>query len=177
MKLILGLACFGLTILFSIPSFAEVTSVYTDLSEKSCVIIPSSGEPEDQGGFQCKGPAGYKLKIHYSDLRASLVVVSPDNKEHDLDFYRIITSQFSSLGPKAEWRLKKTKTGSTPIAVITRIFFNENTETGTSQKTSYLAVAKITKDKICVTNRIKANGKENTLARDAADKALNQSCL
>lgn len=79
---------------------SEAHSLYTEISDKGCTLIPASGEPGDEeDGLRCKGPAGYQLLALSGDLRATVTVVAPDGKEHALDFWDVITRGFSSLGP------------------------------------------------------------------------------
>lgn len=63
-----------------------------------------------------------------------------------------------------------------PIALIVRVYANENPYSP-SERTSYLAVAKITPEKICVTERIKDGAKVNEAARQAANASAEKPCL
>jgi hypothetical protein len=63
-----------------------------------------------------------------------------------------------------------------PIALIVRVYANENPD-APEQRTSYLAVAKITPEKICVTTKIKASQTANAEARRAADASAAKPCL
>ncbi|MCG3205191.1 MAG: hypothetical protein KCHDKBKB_01910 [Elusimicrobia bacterium] len=154
-------------------SAGDITSTYTELSSKECIALPSREEPiGEEGGLRCKGPSGYEVMTSYGDARASVSVITPDGKQHHLNYWDVVTHYFSSLGPRAEWRMK----GGIPSALIVRVIAHENPEQP-SETTSYLAVAKITKDQICVTDRIKADGKENISARKAADVSQGKECL
>ena len=103
-------------------------------------------------------------------------MIAPDGKQHDLDYWTVITHHFSSVGEKAEWRLDVAGSSKTPIALIVRVNAYENPDRP-EEVTSYLAVAKITKDSICVTDRIQASGTENVAARGAGDSAADAVCL
>jgi hypothetical protein len=63
-----------------------------------------------------------------------------------------------------------------PVALIVR--FNTSEDPANPDKlSSYLAVAKITDDAICVTARISPGATANQDARRAADQAGKQPCL
>ena len=132
---------------------APARSVYTEISEPGCALIPSSEEPNEEDGLRCKGPAGYELLALSGDLRATVTVVAPDGKEHALEFWDVITGGFSTLGPRAEWRVRDGD--GVPQALIVRVFASEDPD-NPDRKTSWLAVAKITPEAICVTDRIAA---------------------
>lgn len=155
----------------------ESSSVYTEISAKHCKVLPASGEPGDEeDGLRCKGPGGYEILVVYGDLRASVTVVAPDGSQHELDYWSVVTHAFSSLGPRAEWRVHEDGRAIVPHALVVRV--NAQEDAGNPQrKTSYLAVAKITPGKICVTDRIKPGAAQNVEARIAADDAGSKVCL
>jgi hypothetical protein len=158
----------------ALPLFAYVPasdSVYTDLASTRCKTIETS----DEGAFslqKCPGVAGYELLVEDADSRQSVTVVSPDGKKHPLNYWQVITTGFSSLGEKAEWRVEKKGGKLRPFALIVRVNANENPEKP-AQKTSYLAVTKITDEHICVTDKVQTNEE----ARRAADAAADKPCL
>ena len=155
----------------------EPRSVYTEISQPPCALLPASGEPGDEeDGLRCKGPAGWDLLALSGDLRASVTLVAPDGKEHPLDYWRVITGSFSTLGPRAEWRVREIDGRPVPHALVVRVFANEDPD-HPERRTSYLAVAKITALETCVTARIAAGADDNTRAREAADAAAARPCL
>jgi hypothetical protein len=146
-------------------------SVYTDLASARCKTI----ETHEEGGGsvqKCPGVAGYELLVEDDDSRQSVTVVSPDGKKHPLNYWHVITTAFSSLGEKAEWRVEKKGGKVRPFALIVRVNASENPEKP-EQTTSYLAVAKITAAKVCVTDKVKTNEE----ARAAADASADKRCL
>jgi hypothetical protein len=150
-------------------------SVYTSLSSKNCKTIKV--DKEGEGSVQsCAGIAGYKLLVEEGDLRQSITVVTPKGKKHELNYWQVITGGFSSLGEKAEWRVVKSKGKIVPVALIVRVNASEDPEDA-KKITSYLAVAKITAQKICVTDKIHPSATQNEEARRAADSSANKSCL
>ena len=155
---------------FCVTSGAQIRSVYTSVGEKSCKTIRT--EPEDGAEYEgeCPGVGGYKLRLLEGDLRQSLDVVTPAKKNYQLAFWNI-SSAFSYIGSRIEWRIK----GKSPIAVIARFNASEDPE-NPEKRTSYLVVAKISKDQICVTDLIKPSRTQNADARKAADSSASRPC-
>lgn len=147
-------------------------STYTDLAPEKCRTLKAE---QDYGATtqQCPGIAGYRLLVEDFDGRQSITVVSPDGRQHPLNFSQTITSSFATVGKKAEWRLGPNKQ---PLALIVRVYANENPDKP-AQQTQYLSVSKVTGNTICVTDKIKNSGTMNETARDAADSAANRACL
>jgi hypothetical protein len=167
-------AAIGLLVCAGVASAADpARSFYTDISEKKCKLIAPSGEPEDDGGLSCHGPAGYSLLALSNDLRATVNVVTPDGTETPLEFYNVITGHFSTLGPRAEWRVGN---DGIPYALIVRVSASEDPE-DPRKKTSYLAVARIGTEAICVTDRIDPGPDDNARARAAADASHTRPCI
>ena len=160
----------------SIPT-EKYTSIYTSISKGNCRAVSTDDEIESTV-LECNGIANYTLKILIEDARQSITVISPQKKEFPLDYWQVITPYFSFLGDKAEWRILKTNNKITPISLIVRVNATEQkTVDGEIKQVSYLAVAKITPKKICVTNKIPPIKNANKIARLAADKSTNKPCL
>lgn len=149
----------------------SITSVYTPLSK--CKTVATG---QDSSTQVCPGVGGYKLRLEYADVRESITVVSPNGKQHQLDFWSVISSAFSNVGQKAEWRVATRKGKLVPLALIVRFNASENSVDSTKE-TSYLAVAKITPLKICVTDKIAPGATANEEARRAADASSDKPCL
>ena len=151
-------------------SAGAIRSVYTSLGESECRVVRRD---EETGGTtsRCPGAAGYALMVHDDDARMSIDVVAPGGRTHRLRYWAVITSAFSSLGPRAEWRMRDGK----PIALIVRVNAFENPEVP-DRATSYLAVAKITPGETCVTDRIPPGADANEAARRAADSSATRRC-
>ena len=101
---------------------------------------------------------------------------TPQGKEHSLDLWSVVSGGFSSLGPKAEWRIATQKRKSVPVALILRYNASENPE-APDKRTSYLAVAKITATEICVVEKISPGPTANEDARRSADASSTKPCL
>jgi hypothetical protein len=153
----------------------SITSAYTDTSGKGCRTIEYHKETGDIVQI-CPGVAGYKLQVEEGDARMSVTVVAPGGRKSALSYWNVITHGFSSLGDKAEWRIRQVKGKSVPLALIVRVNASENPE-APEKTTSYLAVAKITRQKTCVTDKIGPSAQANEEARRAADSAATRPCL
>jgi hypothetical protein len=161
-------AVFALALTASADS---VTSVYSSLYK--CKLVTSGHDYSTQA---CVGVGGYNLRLEYADARESITVISPNGRKHPLNFWQVISSGFSSVGQKAEWRVTRRNGKLVPIGLIVRFDASENPE-DSSKVTSYLAVAKITSQKICVTDKIPPSTTANEDARRAADASANKPCL
>jgi len=149
-------------------------SVYTPLGDKQCRTIKSHEAGDEGFEARCRGTAGYNLLLSEGDLRQNIVVITPQGKEHSLELWSVVSSGFSSVGPKAEWRIA-TQTRK-PVALILRYNANEDA-TQPNKLLSYLVVTKITATEICVTDKISPSPTANEDARRAADASSTKSCL
>ena len=152
------------------------SSVYTPLDEKQCKTLKSP-DPE-MGDYEgrCRGAAGYTLLVTEGDLRQNVTVVTPKGAKHSLELWDVISGGFSTVGPRAEWRMAKQDGKLVPVALIIRYNANEDPESPNKQS-SYLAVTNITDAEICVTDKINPGPKANEDARRAADMAATKPCL
>jgi hypothetical protein len=153
----------------------SVDSIYTDLSSPHCKTVTVDKET-GSSVKKCPGVAGYSLLVEDDDARQSVTVLSPDGKRHALNYWQVITPAFSTVGDKAEWRVERKGGKVRPIALIVRVYANEN-PAAPNERTSYLAVAKITAEKVCVTARVKGGARANEEARRAADASADKPCL
>ena len=147
-------------------------SVYTSLGEKQCRTLKSAMDGDDGYEARCRGTAGYTLLLSEGDLRQNITVVTPQGTKHSLDLWSVISGGFSSVGPRAEWRIIRQK----PAALILRYNASEDPDQP-NKLTSYLAVTKITASEICVTDKIPPGATANEDARRAADAAASKPCL
>lgn len=156
---------------FANADTGAIHSVYTSLADDDCPVLEAD-EESGSSVARCAGVAGYALKVLDGDARVSVDVITPDGREHPLDYWSVITQGFSGLGPRAEWRMR----GERPFALIVRVNANETTDEGTMRRVSYLAVAKITSSAICVTDRILPAADANEAARRAAETSAGRPC-
>lgn len=172
----LSFMIFLIVICFATASAQSITSVYTNLTGKQCKTLKQSN---DEGGSyegQCPGVAGYKLLVQEGDLRQNIVVITPAGKKKSLELWSVVGSGFSSLGNKAEWRLKGPGAKASPIALIIR--YNVANPEDSTKSTSWLAVVRIGSDpaQICVTETIAPGADQNVKAREAADNSASKPC-
>jgi hypothetical protein len=158
----------------ALPAGDAIDSVYTDIADSKCATIAVD---EEAGGAtqRCPGIAGYALLVEDDDARMSVTVVAPNGEQHPLNYWQVVTTAFSTLGPKAEWRVTQQNGEFAPLALIVRVNANESDDPGVI--TSYLAVAKITPQATCVTDKIAPGADMNLRARRAADSSAGRPCL
>jgi hypothetical protein len=155
--------------LFSTSAVGQIKSLYTGLTAKDCKA--TSVPVEDGYTGICPGVAGYTLELLEGDSRQTVNVMAPDKKKHELEFWSNVSSGFSSLGAKAEWRMK----GKVPVALIMRYNASENPD-DSSKITSYLVVVKISKTDVCIIDIIKPSKTQNIEARKLADTPSKRIC-
>ena len=166
-----------LTVLACTAAAAQANrSFYTALGDKTCRTIKSAEAGDEGYEGRCRGTAGYSLLLSEGDLRQNITVITPEGKKHSLDLWDVISGGFSSVGPKAEWRLAMQNGKPKPVGLIVRYNASENPDKP-DNRTSYLAVAKITSTEICVTDKIFSGPKANEDARRAADASSTKPCL
>ena len=151
-------------------------SVYTPIGGKQCRTLKPAEAGDEGYEARCRGAAGYSLILSEGDLRQDITVITPKGKEHSLELWTVVSSGFSSVGPKVEWRLATQKGKTAPVALIVRYNASEDPE-APNKLMSYLAVAKITANEICITEKISPGPKANEEARRAADVASTKPCL
>lgn len=152
------------------------TSVYTNLDGPPCKTLKSDSSGAGSYEGQCPGVAGYKLLVQEGDLRQNIVVVTPTGKKQSLELWNVVGSSFSSLGKKAEWRIKGAGKKAVPVALIVR--YNVANPEDSAKGTSWLAIIKIDNDatQICVTDSIAPGAGQNEKARQAADTSASKTC-
>lgn len=151
-------------------------SAYTPLGDKQCRKLKSAEAGDDGYEGRCPGVAGYALLLSEGDLRQNITVVTPKGAKHSLELWDVISGGFSSVGPKAEWRMAMQNGKLAPVALIVRYNASENPDQP-NKLSSYLAVSKITATEICVTDKILPGPNANEDARRAADTAATKPCL
>ncbi len=162
-----------------LPTVAPANSIYTDLNDKVCKEVKPG--PGDDGSIykgECPGTAGYKVVNMATDHTQALTITDPAGKSHDVDFRGPLgTAADVFLGDKLEWRMTGKDKDAKPYSFIVRV--NVQKEPGKYDKQdSNLAVVKISKDSICVTDFVKPSEKEqNVKARELSDTAASRPCL
>ena len=174
----LGAFCALLLLLAVVGTVAGQTnkSMYTPLGDKQCRKLKSAEAGDDGYEGRCRGVAGYALLLSEGDLRQNITVITPKGAKHSLELWDVISGGFSSVGPKAEWRVAMQNGKLSPVALIVRYNASENPDQP-DKLSSYLAVSKITATEICVTDKILPGPNANEDARRAADTAATKPCL
>jgi hypothetical protein len=123
----------------------------------------------------CSPKRSPKVNFRTSVDRDSVTVITPDGRQHPLNFSKTISKgAFATLGQKAEWRVISRNGKDVPIALIVRVDVEAVDGKKKKQKSkSYLAVAKISEQGICVTGSV--DGLED--ARGMADSSASKPCL
>ena len=155
------------------PALAQsgFTSAYTDIDLDQCLVL----DADDFGAsWACPGYKGFPLMVQEGDLRFGLQYGFNVDK-NDAGFQTL--PPFNNIGPKLEWRLSKASGRWLPIATILR-YFTADPETG-EDKGQVLVVTQIVEGNTCHIAYVDAlaNSNANELARAAADKAGDFTCL
>ena len=156
----------------SVCRAAPLESVYSDLVSAKCKVVKEDVEFQEE---KCGGVGGYSLLSIYSDQRQSVTIVSPQGKEFPLNYWEVVTPRMAHIGDKAEWRVAKENGKVIPKALIVRVTAPANESNPKTM--SYMAVAKITPETACVTDRIEPSAQSNEQARLAADASATKPCL
>lgn len=151
----------------SATGFAAHTSVYTSLEARDCRTL--TRDPQGWVEDLCPGVGGLRLLVQEGDPRQNIVVLRGQTRT-SLNLWSVVGSSFSTVGPRAEWRLKD----GVPVALIVR--YNLSDPEAADRITSYLAVARLG-GKPCVVANIPPGPQQNILARRAADGAGGRDCL
>lgn len=161
---------FALSISISVS--AQNRSAYSTLDARKCRVVAFDNASES-GSWRCNGVAGYKLIAIDNHLRGSVTVIAPSRQEYPLNFSHIFPS-FSSIGERAEWRMKRINGAQKPVALIVR--YNVSDPEEAARSTSYLMVSKITNNETCVVGFVPPSSTQNAKAREMADRAAAMNC-
>ncbi|KKB07758.1 hypothetical protein [Devosia chinhatensis] len=154
-----------------ILALSGAVSAYTDLDLDQCLVL----DADDFGAsWACPGYKGYPVMVQEGDLRFSLRYGFNVDK-NDAGFQTL--PPFNELGSTLEWRLSNASGRWMPIATIVR-YHTADPETGVN-KGQVLVVTQIKEGDTCHIAYVDALANEdaNELARQAADKAGDFSCM
>jgi hypothetical protein len=164
--------------LFGTAGLAEsktIASVYTNLSPKACRQM----EPDRADGIlyrgECPGIGGFKLEVTEGDARQDLSIILPGGEIRELRFFEHVSSAFSGLGGKAEWRVRRSGSKIVPAALLVRFDAYENPDFP-ERVTSYLVVVRLNPDAPCITDVLKPSKNQNLIGRELADRAAERAC-
>jgi hypothetical protein len=148
---------------------AQNKSVYTSTATKACRTIHQTDKYAGSYEGECRGVAGYKLRLLEGDIRQTLNVITPAKKKFELKFW-FFYGGFSTIGEKVEWRVRR----GVPIALIAR--YNVANAEDSTKSTSYLLISKIGLTSSCVTDVVEPGPRQNERARELADVATGKPC-
>ena len=161
----------------AVRSKAAIESIHTDLGAGSCRKEIDKNDPNETPYLVCPGVAGYALIVRRVDAgRQSIDVVDSAQRVLPLNYHEFVTRHMSTLDGKAEWRVATRDGKQVPIALIVRVQAREDNDNPEKVTRSYLAVAKITPNDACVTDRIPEGAKAEADVRSAADSAQDRPC-
>lgn len=156
----------------------RIESVYTDLDAEKCKTLELNEEEAGYYRGECEGVGSYKLEVIEGDIRQTINVVEKQSGDKwKLDFWTKVSSGFSSVGSKAEWRVRRINGKIQPIALIVRYNVSEPADDGTNKNNSSLIVTKFDGEFVCITDVVPAMRKQNEKARNLADVAASKPCL
>jgi hypothetical protein len=150
---------------------SNYSSTYTSIEQKDCITLDS----DNLGSIQeCESFSNIKVKVIEGDIRQS-ITLTRNEKEYELEFWSTVSSGFSSLGSKIEWRHKLSEPQN-PKGMIVRLEVNDDPE-DPEHVSSYLVVSKITNEKICVVAKVLPQEKQNEVARKMLDTSTELLCV
>ncbi|MCL4782590.1 MAG: hypothetical protein KJZ70_06105 [Bryobacterales bacterium] len=156
---------------------AAIQSVRTPLSPASCEKKADMSDPDETPYLLCPGAAGYSLIVRKVESgRKSVDVVDAAGQAHPLNFQETITRSMSNLTGEAEWRVASRGGKQVPAALIVHVQARENADDPETVTHTYAAVAKLTPDSVCVTDRIPAGTKTEEQILAIADSAASRAC-
>jgi hypothetical protein len=161
----------------AVRSKAAIESIYTDLGAGSCRKEIDKNDPNETPYQVCPGVSGYALIVRRVDAgRQSIDVVDSAQRVFPLDFHEFVTRHMSTLDGKAEWRVATKDGREVPIALIVRVQAREDNDNPEKVTRSYFAVAKVSPNEACVTDRITEGAQSEAEVRSAADSAQERQC-
>jgi hypothetical protein len=161
----------------AVGSKAAIESIHTDLGAGSCRKEIDKNDPNEMSYLVCPGVADYALIVRRVDAGRQLIdVVDPAQRVLPLNYHEFITRHMSTLYGKAEWRVATKDGKRVPIALIVRVQAREENDNPEKVTRSYLAVAKITPNEACVTDRIPEGAQSEAEVRIVADSAQERQC-
>lgn len=168
---VLGIICTTVTLQAVQEKNLMLTSSYSSIDQRDCVTLDS----DNLGSVQECEPFGHiGVKVIEGDMRQSIVLMQ-NRKEYDLDFTKLFSASFPTLGSQIEWRHELGKPENVK-GMIVKLDVHD-TYDNFAKVHSYLLVAKIMKQKICLVAKILPQRHQNKLAREILDRNKPLPCL
>lgn len=175
LRKLLGMLAMLITSLTPALAAAADQSRFMPIDETHCKVISQDDETNDVTR-RCHGPVGYKLLVVESDDRVSMTIVTPSGNELPLDFWKLVTPTFSTLGPAVEWRTRTKNSKTDVVGLVVRVDTFNQSDVTKPQPYSVMVAARISPSATCITSLVMAElPKSAELARRSI--ADDQPCL
>ena len=156
---------------------AAITSRQTSLAE-GCRKATDAADPNDTPYLVCPGVSGYSLNVRPVESgRTSIDVVDPTGKSFPLNFQDVITGSMFAVDNHVQWRVATENGKPAPVALIASIQAHEDEGDPAKVTNTYIAIAKITPQQVCVTDKLSRQAQPEDAMLRAADSARNRPCL
>jgi hypothetical protein len=147
----------------------KVTSTYVSLKDDDCKSIGNNEPDDDFATLLCGTVAGWSVIIDYGDARDS-ITLRRAGKDTPLEFYRTVTGQFTTVGERFEFRMRK----GVPVGTVVRVVHPVSGE-APEPKVSVLVVSRLTPSP-CVIAVVPPGPTQNARARRLADASSGKPC-
>ena len=122
------------------------------------------------------------MLLHESDSRMSIDVVSSNGRVFPLEYWKVVSREFSAVGERAEWRTGGDSAKGLPVALVVPLDVDQLTEdrarnTESHQKLRFWVVARIGADQTCVTDRVADGADLGARLQRAVESAAGRPCL
>ena len=146
---------------------AQIRSVYTKVSDRSCARLKPDQKNGELESFRCKGVGKYWINLVYGEDSGTAMLVMPSGKK--------VGTLLGYAGPNrvgetAEWRVRN----GTPIGLIVRSDLFDPSIGKVSK--SLLVVLKISRSEACIIDAVKGGKTQNAEARKLADSSSSKPC-
>lgn len=140
------------------------------------------GPARDDVTRRCRGVRGFALLLHESDSRMSIDVVAPNGRVSPLEYWTVVSHDFSMVGERADWWLAEHSPKGVPVALVVPLDVDEVTEdrernTESHHKARFWVVARVGADKTCVTNKVEDGSDLTARLRRAVESTAVAACL
>jgi hypothetical protein len=152
-------------------------TVYTELSGGGCEKKADPADPNETPFLVCPGVDGYSLIVRRVESgRHSVDVLDAKQRLHPLNYQEFVTRHMSNVTGRAEWRRGKGARQQAPAALIVHVQAREDADDPEEVTQTYVAIAKITAQETCVTDRLEEGTRTEAEIRSLADTARDRRC-
>jgi len=156
----------------------SVESVFTRIDAASCTETIDESDPNDTPIRLCQGVGSLSLLVRrVGSGRRSVDVRVPAAGDFPLDLTEIISRHMLELDPQVEWRVSRRDGELLPIALVLRVGIHADEDEPETVTETYAAIARISPEAICLTDRLPESAVNDSSIRAAADTARDRDCL